>query len=80
LALYANQRNPKASVELGDEDWESLASIAARCGISGEPEELVKRMRAKDRHASQLELMAEVRAYWQVSYKVGPVFALSLHA
>jgi hypothetical protein len=70
LALYSSQRNPNAAVKLDGNQVRVLAAIAAQSGITGTPDELLKRMRAKDRYAGQLELMAEVRAYWQVSYKV----------
>ena len=51
----------------------AIASLAA-CGITGIGKEDLKKLTPQDQYDRELDVMAEVRAYYLIAYRVKPAF------
>lgn len=71
--VYRADRQDRLNVVLGNLNY---------CGFEGVKETDLARLRPTDEYEAELDVMAEVRAYWQVAYKVSehPVSHRSLRA
>ena len=75
LTTLVDQRHPKLqSSELGETVRSTLAGLN-QLGYTGVTEDDLAKLRPTDPWQTELEVMAEVRAYWQVAYKVSTDFA-----
>lgn len=69
-AKYKNERLPDADSDVDEDDINEALSILARVGHAGLKEEDLGRLHAADEYQTEMDVMAEVRGYFQVSYKV----------
>lgn len=73
LASLKDKRYPKSATESADKQSltaNALASLAA-LGYKSLDEHDLKKLLKVDSYETELAVMAETRAYWQVAYKVG---------
>lgn len=74
LARLKDERKPPASSSLSESDRKtallSVMSGLATLDIPANEDDLPRLLH--DKYGTELVLMAEVRAYWQVAYKVSP--------
>jgi hypothetical protein len=70
LTLFRDGRTPKADVQNASVDAQQAAlSALALIGYNVQAQDL-KKLLPSDEYEEELIVMSEVRAYWQVSYKV----------
>lgn len=73
LALLKDKRYPKPTEsELSDREEHIRAALAnfGMIGYSGLNKDDLTKLRPTDDYETELDVMAETRAYWQVAYKV----------
>lgn len=69
-AKYKDERLPNGVSDVDQNDINEVLSILARVGHAGLKEEDLGRLHAADEYQTEMDVMAEVRGYFQVSYKV----------
>lgn len=69
IGLYKGSQDMKEKC-LDEDEHNALLQLASLVGVTGSAQELLDRLKDPDPHQGQIDLMAEVRAFWQVAYKV----------
>lgn len=83
LAHLKEKRFPKGLVldQAGHDDTvRTVLSGLNKIGIAGLKEDDLAKLRSTDEYEIELEVMAEIRAYWQVAYKVGCAASLFMQS
>lgn len=69
-AKYKDERLPNAGLDMDGNEINDALSLLARIGHPGLKEEDLGRLHPADEYQTEIDVMAEVRGYFQVSYKV----------